>query len=196
MNVNVMPVKVFLLKWFVNKILTPKFIIRLGVPTETLKKGILKNSYVLHALMFWEDTFWEEILVQRWLTAQNFWEVWNCLSPGFLENRASEGKLLMLYWGERCNSKSARVRGQGKRGREGGGAFITELHEKHSLVILYLWRVLMVLVQLRTVLVEGRVWNLSADTSCLLMSLVQVYSRGHELPCTLGCVAREAAIGN
>ena len=38
-----------------NKIFTPKFIIELEVPTEMLKKGILKNSYVSHALMFWEN---------------------------------------------------------------------------------------------------------------------------------------------
>lgn len=111
----------FLLKWAVNEVFTSQFIFGWGISTETLRKKMLKNNYILDTLMLWKNIFWEEILIQRWLSAQNFGEVYNCLSPDFPETRISETKLLMLFFLLR------EVTYQGEWGREGGETLLSSM---------------------------------------------------------------------
>ena len=71
--------------------------------------------------------------------------------------------------------------------RQGRRWCVTELHEKHSLVALYLRGGILLLVQLRAVLVGESVWVLCAEPSCLRLSLIQVYSEGMNSPASGLC---------
>lgn len=75
----------------------------------------------------------------------------------------------------------------GDKERRQGRKCVTELHEKHSLVALYLRGGILFLVQLRTVLVEESVWGFCAEPFCLLLSLVQVYLEGMNSPASGLC---------
>lgn len=54
------PIEVPLLKWVVNKIY-----LWIGSTHRDAEEKDVENNYVLDALMFWENIFWGEILIQR-----------------------------------------------------------------------------------------------------------------------------------
>lgn len=103
--------------------------------------------------------------------------------PAFLAHSASEAKLQMLYWRERCKRR------QQEQGGQGNGAGREDMHYRASrgaqLGELCL-NGFYATSQLRTILVGGRGRTLSAEPSCLLLSPVHMHSRGQELPCTSG----------
>lgn len=81
------------------------------------------------------NTVWEELLVQRWLTAQNFWKVWKLSYPWFLETEHLRGSCWSFT---RVDGAVPSQQECWDKERRQGRKCVTELHEKHTAWQLYL----------------------------------------------------------